>query len=162
MKTVKQSHRVNSIDHLKELTQGKFKYFTLEFEGHTIQKDGMTLLVSESYRIPNKLKEELVDEIPLLDGAKRILIFDDYKRVKKYLRINLDRSLPTYRSTWLPIIIAMASSDSILYYGHELMKYWQNARRHKDEEAKEFYKLAQHWMDLYRFCQEIRNQFNSL
>ena len=67
-----------------------------------------------------------------------------------------------YRSTWMPIIIAMASSDSILYYGHELMKYWQNARRHKDEEAKEFYKLAQHWMDLYRFCQEIRNQFNSL
>ena len=162
MKTVKQSHRVNSIDHLKELTQGKFKYFTLEFEGHTIQRDGMTILVSESYRISNKLKEELVDEIPLLDGAKRILIFDDYKRVKKYLRINLDRSLPTYRSTWLPIIIAMASSDSILYYGHELMKYWQNARRHKDEEAKEFYKLAQHWMDLYRFCQEIRNQFNSL
>ena len=162
MKTVKQSHRVNSIDHLKELTQGKFKYFTLEFEGHTIQRDGMTILVSESYRISNKLKEELVDEIPLLDDAKRILIFDDYKRVKKYLRINLDRSLPTYRSTWLPIIIAMASSDSILYYGHELMKYWQNARRHKDEEAKEFYKLAQHWMDLYRFCQEIRNQFNSL
>ena len=162
MKTVKQSHRVNSIDHLKELTQGKFKYFTLEFEGHTIQRDGMTILVSESYRISNKLKEELVDKIPLLDDAKRILIFDDYKRVKKYLRINLDRSLPTYRSTWLPIIIAMASSDSILYYGHELMKYWQNARRHKDEEAKEFYKLAQHWMDLYRFCQEIRNQFNSL
>ena len=162
MKTVKQSHRVNSIEHLKELTQGKFKYFTLEFEGHTIQRDGMTRLVSESYRIPNKLKEELVDEIPLLDDAKRILIFDDYKLVKKYLRINLDRSLPTYRSTWLPIIIAMASSDSILYYGHELMKYWQNARRHKDEEAKEFYKLAQHWMDLYRFCQEIRNQFNSL
>ena len=162
MKTVKQSHRVNSIEHLKELTQGKFKYFTLEFEGHTIQRDGMTILVSESYRIPNKLKEELVDEIPLLDDAKRILIFDDYKRVKKYLRINLDRSLPKYRSTWLPIIIAMASSDSILYYGHELMKYWQNARRHKDEEAKEFYKLAQHWMDLYRFCQEIRNQFNSL
>ena len=162
MKTVKQSHRVNSIEHLKELTQGKFKYFTLEFEGHTIQRDGMTILVSESYRISNKLKEELVDEIPLLDNAKRILIFDDYKQVKKYLRINLDRSLPTYRSTWLPIIIAMASSDSILYYGHELMKYWQNARRHKDEEAKEFYKLAQHWMDLYRFCQEIRNQFNSL
>lgn len=162
MKTVKQSHRVNSIEHLKELTQGKFKYFTLEFEGHTIQRDGMTILVSESYRISNKLKEELVDEIPLLDDAKRILIFDDYKRVKKYLRINLDRSLPKYRSTWLPIIIAMASSDSILYYGHELMKYWQNARRHKDEEAKEFYKLAQHWMDLYRFCQEIRNQFNSL
>ena len=162
MKTVKQSHRVNSIDHLKELTQGKFKYFTLEFEGHTIQRDGMTILVSESYRISNKLKEELVDKIPLLDDAKRILIFDDYKRVKKYLRINLDRSLPTYRSTWLPIIIAMASSDSILYYGHELMQYWQNARRHKDEEAKEFYKLAQHWMDLYRFCQEIRNQFNSL
>ena len=162
MKTVKQSHRVNSIEHLKELTQGKFKYFTLEFEGHTIQKDGMTLLVSESYRIPNKLKEELVDEIPLLDDAKRILIFDDYKLVKKYLRINLDRSLPMYRSTWMPIIIAMASSDSILYYGHELMKYWQDARRHKDEEAKEFYKLAQHWMDLYRFCQEIRNQFNSL
>ena len=162
MKTVKQSHRVNSIDHLKELTQGKFKYFTLEFEGHTIQRDGMTILVSESYRISNKLKEELVDKIPLLDDAKRILIFDDYKRVKKYLRINLDRSLPTYRSTWMPLIIAMASSDSILYYGHELMKYWQNARRHKDEEAKEFYKLAQHWMDLYRFCQEIRNQFNSL
>ena len=162
MKTVKQSHRVNSIEHLKELTQGKFKYFTLEFEGHTIQRDGMTILVSESYRIPNKLKEELVDEIPLLDDAKRILIFDDYKLVKKYLRINLDRSLPMYRSTWMPIIIAMASSDSILYYGHELMKYWQDARRHKDEEAKEFYKLAQHWMDLYRFCQEIRNQFNSL
>ena len=162
MKTVKQSHRVNSIEHLKELTQGKFKYFTLEFEGHTIQRDGMTILVSESYRISNKLKEELVDEIPLLDDAKRILIFDNYKQVKKYLRINLDRSLPTYRSTWLPLIIAMASSDSILYYGHELMKYWQNARRHKDEEAKEFYKLAQHWMDLYRFCQEIRNQFNSL
>ena len=57
MKTVKQSHRVNSIDHLKELTQGKFKYFTLEFEGHTIQRDGMTILVSESYRISNKLKE---------------------------------------------------------------------------------------------------------
>ena len=162
MKTVKQSHRVNSIEHLKELTQGKFKYFTLEFEGHTIQRDGMTILVAESYRISNKHKEELVDEIPLLDDAKRILIFDDYKQVKKYLRINLDRSLPTYRSTWLPIIIAMASSDSILYYGHELMKYWQNTRRHKDEEAKEFYKLAQHWMDLYRFCQEIRNQFNSL
>lgn len=162
MKQQKQSHRVNSREHLKELTSGKYKYFTLEFEGHTIQKDGMTLLVSESYRIPNKLKEELVDEIPLLDDAKRILIFDDYKLVKKYLRINLDRSLPMYRSTWMPIIIAMASSDSLLYYGHELMKYWQNARRHKDEEAKEFYKLAQNWMDLYRFCQEIRNQFNSL
>lgn len=162
MKQQKKSHRVNSREHLKELTSGKYKYFTLEFEGHTIQKDGMTLLVSESYRIPNKLKEELVDEIPLLDDAKRILIFDDYKQVKKYLRINLDRSLPMYRSTWMSIIIAMASSDSILYYGHELMKYWQNARRHKDEEAKEFYKIAQHWMDLYRFCQEIRNQFNSL
>lgn len=162
MKQQKKSHRVNSREHLKELTSGKYKYFTLEFEGHTIQKDGMTRLVSESYRIPNKLKEELVDEIPLLDDAKRILIFDDYKLVKKYLRINLDRSLPMYRSTWMPIIIAMASSDSLLYYGHELMKYWQNARRHKDEEAKEFYKLAQHWMDLYRFCQEIRNQFNSL
>lgn len=162
MKPQKKSHRVNSREHLKELTSGKYKYFTLEFEGHTIQKDGMTLLVSESYRIPNKLKEELVDEIPLLDDAKRILIFDDYKLVKKYLRINLDRSLPMYRSTWMPLIIAMASSDSLLYYGHELMKYWQNARRHKDEEAKEFYKLAQNWMDLYRFCQEIRNQFNSL
>lgn len=162
MKQQKKSHRVNSREHLKELTSGKYKYFTLEFEGHTIQKDGMTRLVSESYRIPNKLKEELVDEIPLLDDAKRILIFDDYKLVRKYLRINLDRSLPMYRSTWMPIIIAMASSDSLLYYGHELMKYWQNARRHKDEEAKEFYKLAQHWMDLYRFCQEIRNQFNSL
>lgn len=162
MKQQKKSHRVNSREHLKELTSGKYKYFTLEFEGHTIQKDGMTRLVSESYRIPNKLKEELVDEIPLLDDAKRILIFDDYKQVKKYLRINLDRSLPMYRSTWMPIIIAMASSDSLLYYGHELMKYWQNARRHKDEEAKEFYKLAQNWMDLYRFCQEIRNQFNSL
>lgn len=162
MKQQKKSHRVNSREHLKELTSGKYKYFTLEFEGHTIQKDGMTMLVSESYRIPNKLKEELVDEIPLLDDAKRILIFDDYKLVKKYLRINLDRSLPMYLSTWMPIIIAMASSDSLLYYGHELMKYWQDARRHKDEEAKEFYKLAQHWMDLYRFCQEIRNQFNSL
>ena len=162
MKQEKKSHKVNSREHLKELTSGKYKYFTLEFEGHTIQRDGMTILVSESYRIPNKLKEELVDEIPLLDDAKRILIFDDYKLVKKYLRINLDRSLPMYRSTWMPIIIAMASSDSLLYYGHELMKYWQNARRHKDEEAKEFYKLAQHWMDLYRFCQEIRNQFNSL
>lgn len=162
MKQEKKSHKVNSREHLKELTSGKYKYFTLEFEGHTIQRDGMTILVSESYRIPNKLKEELVDEIPLLDDAKRILIFDDYKLVKKYLRINLDRSLPMYRSTWMPLIIAMASSDSLLYYGHELMKYWQNARRHKDEEAKEFYKLAQHWMDLYRFCQEIRNQFNSL
>lgn len=162
MKQENKSHKVNSREHLKELTSGKYKYFTLEFEGHTIQRDGMTILVSESYRIPNKLKEELVDEIPLLDDAKRILIFDDYKLVKKYLRINLDRSLPMYRSTWMPIIIAMASSDSLLYYGHELMKYWQNARRHKDEEAKEFYKLAQHWMDLYRFCQEIRNQFNSL
>ncbi len=162
MKQEKKSHRVNSREHLKELTSGKYKYFTLEFEGHTIQRDGMTLLVSESYRIPNKLKEELVDEIPLLEDAKRILIFDDYKQVKKYLRINLDRSLPMYRSTWLPLIIAMAISDSILYYGHELMKYWQDARRHKDEEAKEFYKLGKHWMDLYRFCQEIRNQFNSL
>ena len=162
MKQQKQSHRVNSREHLKELTSGKYKYFTLEFEGHTIQKDGMTQLVSESYRIPNKVKEELADELPIFQDAKRLLIFSDYKQVKKYLRINLDRSLPMYRSTWIPIIIAMASSDSILYYGHELMKYWQNARRHKDEEAKEFYKLAQHWMDLYRFCQEIRNQFNSL
>lgn len=162
MKQEKKSHRVNSREHLKEFTSGKYKYFTLEFEGHTIQRDGMTILVSESYRIPNKLKEELVDEIPLLEDAKRILIFDDYKQVKKYLRINLDRSLPMYRSTWLPLIIAMATSDSILYYGHELMKYWQDARRHKDEEAKEFYKLGKHWMDLYQFCQEIRNQFNSL
>ena len=66
MKTVKQSHRVNSREHLKELTQGKFKYFTLEFDGHTIQRYGMTPLVSESYRIPNKVKEELADELPIL------------------------------------------------------------------------------------------------
>lgn len=162
MKQEKKSHKVNSREHLKELTSGKYKYFTLEFEGHTIQRDGMTILVSESYRIPNKLKEELADELPLLEDTKRLPIFSDYKRVKRYLIINLDRSLPTYRSTWLSIIIAMATSDSILYYGHELMKYWQDARRHKDEEAKEFYKLGKHWMDLYRFCQEIRNQFNSL
>lgn len=64
MKQQKQSHRVNSMEHLKELTSGKYKYFTLEFEGHTIQRDGMTILVSESYRIPNKLKEELADELP--------------------------------------------------------------------------------------------------
>ena len=162
MKQENKSHRVNSREHLKELTQGKYKYFTLEFEGRTIHQYGMTKLVSESYRIPNKVKEELADELPILQDAKRLLIFSDYKQVKRYLRINLDRSLPKYRSTWLPIIIAMASSDSILYYGHELMKYWQNARRRKDEEAKECYKLAQHWMDLYRCCQEIRNQFNSL
>ena len=92
MKQEKKSHKVNSREHLKELTSGKYKYFTLEFEGHNIQRDGMTILVSESYRIPNKL-----------------------------------------------------------------MKYWQDARRHKGEEAKEFYKLGKHWMDLYRLCQEIRN-----
>ena len=62
MKQEKKSHRVNSREHLKELTQGKFKYFTLEFDGHTIQRDGMTQLVSESYRIPNKVKEELAEE----------------------------------------------------------------------------------------------------
>lgn len=162
MKTVKQSHRVNSREHLKELLSGKYKYFTLEFEGSTIHQDGMTKLVSESYRIPNKLKKELEDKIPILKDANRLLIFQDYKQVKKYLRINLDRSLPLYRSTWLPIIIAMASSDSCLYYGHELMKYWVDAKHKKDDEAKSFYALAEHWIDLYRFCQEIRNQFNSL
>ena len=62
MKTVKQSHRVNSREHLKELLSGKYKYFTLEFEGSTIHQDGMTKLVSESYRIPNKLKKELEDK----------------------------------------------------------------------------------------------------
>ena len=62
MKQQNQSHRVNSREHLKELTQGKFKYFTLEFDGHTIQRYGMTQLVSESYRIPNKVKEELADD----------------------------------------------------------------------------------------------------
>lgn len=162
MKTVKQSHRVNSREHLKELLSGKYKYFTLEFEGRTIHQDGMTKLVSESYRIPNKLKEELVDEIPVLEDAKRLLIFDNYKQVKKYLRINLDRSLPTYRSTWLPIIIAMASSDSCLYYGHELMKYWRDAKRKKDDEAKSFYSLAEHWMTLFNYCKEILEPFNQL
>lgn len=56
MKTVKQSHRVNSKEHLKELLSGKYKYFTLEFDGCTIYHDGTTQLVYESYRIPNKLK----------------------------------------------------------------------------------------------------------
>lgn len=162
MKEKKSSQRVNSRKHLKELLSGEYKYFTLEFEGHTIIKYGMTNLVSESYRIPNKLKKELVDEIPLIEEAKRLLIFPCYKQVKKYIRVNLDRSLPTYRSTWLPLIIAMASSDSCLYFGHEFMKYWRDAKLKKDEEAKSFYSLAQHWIDLYRFCQEIRNQFNSL
>lgn len=162
MKTVKQSHRVNSREHLKELLSGKYKYFTLEFEGRTIHQDGMTKLVSESYRIPNKLKEELVDEIPVLEDAKRLLIFENYKQVNKYLRINLDRSLPTYRSTWLPIIIAMASSDSCLYYGHELMKYWRDAKRKKDDEAKSFYSLAEHWMTLFNYCKEILEPFNQL
>lgn len=162
MKETKQSHRVNSREHLKELLSGKYKYFTLEFEGCTIHQDGMTKLVSESYRIPNKLKEELVDEIPILEDANRILIFENYKQVKKYLRINLDRSLPTYRSTWLPIIIAMASSDSCLYYGHELMKYWRDDKRKKDEEAKSFYALAEHWMTLFNYCKEIREQFSQL
>ena len=77
MEQQKQSHRVNSREHLKELTQGKYKYFTLEFEGHTIQIDGITQLVSESYRIPNKVKEELADELPILRDAKRLLIFSD-------------------------------------------------------------------------------------
>ena len=162
MKKQKQSHRVNSREHLKELLSGKYKYFTLEFEGRTIHQDGMTKLVSESYRIPNKLKEELVDEIPILEDANRLLIFENYKQVKKYLRINLDRSLPTYRSTWLPIIIAMASSDSCLYYGHELMKYWRDAKRKKDDEAKSFYSLAEHWMTLFNYCKEIREPFNQL
>ena len=162
MKEQKQSHRVNSREHLKELLSGKYKYFTLEFEGRTIHQDGMTKLVSESYRIPNKLKEELVDEIPILEDANRLLIFENYKQVKKYLRINLDRSLPTYRSTWLPIIIAMASSDSCLYYGHELMKYWRDAKRKKDDEAKSFYSLAEHWMTLFNYCKEIREPFNQL
>ena len=88
MEQEKKSHRVNSREHLKELTSGKYKYFTLEFEGHTIQIDGITQLVSESYRIPNKVKEELADELPILQDAKRLLIFSDYKQVKRYLRIN--------------------------------------------------------------------------
>ena len=162
MKEQKSSQRVNSRKHLKELLSGEYKYFTLEFEGHTIIKYGMTNLVSESYRIPNKLKKELVDEIPLIEEAKRLLIFPCYKQVKKYLRINLDRSLPRHRSTWLPIIIAMASSDSCLYYGHELMKYWRDAKRNKDKEAKSFYALAEHWMTLFNYCKEIREQFSQL
>ena len=162
MKTVKQSHRVNSREHLKELLSGKYKYFTLEFDGCTIYHDGTTQLVYESYRIPNKLKKELMDEIPIIKDAKRLLIFEDYKQVKKYLRINLDRSLPRHRSTWLPIIIAMASSDSCLYYGHELMKYWRDAKRNKDKEAKSFYALAEHWMILFNYCKEIREQFSQL
>ena len=162
MKTVKQSHRVNSREHLKELLSGKYKYFTLEFEGRTIHQYSMIKLVSESYRIPNKLKEELGDKIPILEDAKRLLIFKDYKQVKKYLRINLDWSLPLNRSTWLPIIIAMASSDSCLYYGHELMKYWIEAKHKKDEEAKSFYALAEHWMTLFNYCKEIRESFNQL
>lgn len=160
MKEQKHSHRVNSREHLKELLSGKYKYFTIEFDGRTIHQDGITKLVSESYRIPNKLNEELIGEIPLMDGAKRLLIFSGYKQINRYIRANLDHSLPTYRSTWLPLIIAMASSDSCIYYGHELMKYWRDAKRKKDEEAKSFYALAEQWMILFNYCKKIREQFS--
>ena len=53
----------------------------------------------------------------------------------------------------------MASSDSCLYFGHEFMKYWRDAKLKKDEEAKSFYALGERWMNLYNYCKDIREQF---
>lgn len=155
------SPRINSRKRFRELLE-KYRYFTLEFEGYTYHQDGTIKLVSESYRISKRFKEDLINEIPILKEAKRILFFEDLKQAKNYIVINLNRSLPIFRSSWLPIIIAIALSDTCLYYGHRLMEYWRDAKISNDIEGKEFYALAKDWMTLYNYCKDIREQFTKL
>lgn len=157
----KKSNRVNSKKHLKELTSGK--YFTFEYkEGRTFHYWGQMQLVAEEYRIPRKLREQLKDDMPFIQNAKKLLIFNGYTQAKKFIDYNISWNLPNNRYCWMPIIMAIATTDRILYHGHDLMKYWRDAKRAKNEEDKEFFALGEHWMYLYRYCEDIRQEFSSL
>lgn len=162
MKTeTNKSHRINSVKHLKELIQGK--YFTFEYEeGKTFHQWGLLKLVAESYRIPNKVKEQLPGRKTYLKNVKRILIFDNYAQARKYIDYNMTWHLPRYKYSWMPIIIAAASTDRILYHGAELMKYWLKAKKAKDEEGKRYYALGERWRYLYRFGNKVREDFQNL
>ncbi|MCM1438767.1 MAG: hypothetical protein NC131_06100 [Roseburia sp.] len=122
----------------------------------------MNKLVEEEYRIPRKVREQLQDKLPVLKEAKRLLIFKDYKQAHQFIKVNLTWNLPRYRSSWKPIILAIASTDRILYHGHELMRYWLQAKKAKDEEAMAFYALGQRYRYLYQYCIWVRNQFSKL
>lgn len=154
-------HRVSSKKQFLEMISGR--YFTLEYGNHkTFRQWSLNKLVAEEYRISHKLREEIEDKVPIFKDAKRLLIFKDHKQATQFIQVNLTWNLPRYKESWKPLIIAMASTDTLLYYGHILMKYWYQAKRAKDEAGKAYFALGQKWMYLYKYCELIRKSITKL
>lgn len=118
----------------------------------------------EVWTLSHKLRKKLEEKanLPHFHNIKRVIIFSNYAECQKYIDSNINFRLEQYPETIYPIIIAMATSDSLIRHDFKLMKFYNNAKKAKDEELMEAFEIAKTWRSLLHNHKAIRQEYQEL